>query len=87
MPWEQARSGWHDGELFIRRGAASPLFEALNKIYKADKRVAKYKEPFRSPYFAVGDTFVGFGPGKGDLSGPWSGPVMAWANQGSPSRT
>jgi hypothetical protein len=31
-------------ELFIRRGAASPLFEALNQTYKADKRVAKYKE-------------------------------------------
>ena len=63
--------------MFIRGGAASPLFEALNKTYKADKRVAKYKEPFRSPYFAVGDTFVGIGPGKGDLSGPWAGPVMA----------
>jgi len=31
-------------ELFIRGSAASPLFEARNKTYKADKRVAKYNE-------------------------------------------
>jgi len=31
-------------ESLIRGGEASPLFEALNKTYKADKRVAKYKE-------------------------------------------
>jgi hypothetical protein len=30
--------------LFIRGRAASPLFEALNKTFKAGKRFAKYKE-------------------------------------------
>ena len=35
----------------------------------------------------INELILAYGFGRGELSGSWSGAVMAWANQGSPSST
>ena len=44
MPWEKARLGWHDVAIVHPRRCSVSAVRGPEQDFKADKRVAKYKE-------------------------------------------